>query len=300
MTYILQLSLLDDNQENRTQHPEDTMPSLLSERSVLEIYGDHVVEELNRINYDLSSTSTYLDECAILVLKELCELYNGNNMNNTNNTTNTNNTNSASRDQQFEPNEPIEPNEPENFRFTELDTDPQLSPSPVVDSLPAEFEQSSSSLSSTLSSLPSLFTPLTPLTPRSITIPFEFWYTPEPGFALPFLWMQVRHPNFNSISAALNPTNTINTINTINTTNTTTTRTLLNRTQLFDLLGPYKKVKKNDYDLIESSCSICHSNFQLHKSYRKLRCNHVFHKPCIDRWIRGHHLTCPNCRLEIK
>ncbi len=45
-------------------------------------------------------------------------------------------------------------------------------------------------------------------------------------------------------------------------------------------------------------CVICTENLQSREYYRKLPCEHVFHKRCIDRWITRQP-TCPTCRASI-
>lgn len=52
--------------------------------------------------------------------------------------------------------------------------------------------------------------------------------------------------------------------------------------------------------LIEGTdCSVCLSAFQEHESLRLLpQCNHAFHIPCIDTWLRAH-TNCPMCRAPI-
>lgn len=52
--------------------------------------------------------------------------------------------------------------------------------------------------------------------------------------------------------------------------------------------------------LIEGTdCSVCLSEFQEHESLRLLpQCNHAFHIPCIDTWLRAH-TNCPMCRARI-
>ncbi|XP_040994263.1 RING-H2 finger protein ATL52-like [Juglans microcarpa x Juglans regia] len=58
----------------------------------------------------------------------------------------------------------------------------------------------------------------------------------------------------------------------------------------------YKKVE----GLVEGTdCSVCLSEFQENESLRLLpKCNHAFHLPCIDIWLKSHS-TCPLCRSNI-
>lgn len=58
-------------------------------------------------------------------------------------------------------------------------------------------------------------------------------------------------------------------------------------------LGKYQKVKITDNF---EDCPICLESFKLNQFYRKLECNHVFHKKCIDRWFKKDNLNCPMCR----
>jgi len=46
-------------------------------------------------------------------------------------------------------------------------------------------------------------------------------------------------------------------------------------------------------------CSVCLSEFEENESLRLLpKCNHAFHLPCIDPWLKSH-ATCPLCRSTI-
>ena len=64
-------------------------------------------------------------------------------------------------------------------------------------------------------------------------------------------------------------------------------------------IGKYKKVKESNKELLEEPCPICIDNFKEGEYYRKLDCNHCFHKKCIDRWFKKDHSECPMCRKII-
>ncbi|XP_010485695.1 PREDICTED: RING-H2 finger protein ATL51-like [Camelina sativa] len=59
------------------------------------------------------------------------------------------------------------------------------------------------------------------------------------------------------------------------------------------------KYKKIDGFVESSDCSVCLSEFQENESLRLLpKCNHAFHVPCIDTWLKSHS-NCPLCRAFI-
>ncbi|XP_022915418.1 uncharacterized protein [Onthophagus taurus] len=51
-------------------------------------------------------------------------------------------------------------------------------------------------------------------------------------------------------------------------------------------------------DKIEEPCSICLMEYDHTKQIRLLKCGHLFHRLCIDRWLLRY-LTCPLCRCGI-
>ncbi|CAH8381432.1 unnamed protein product [Eruca vesicaria subsp. sativa] len=59
------------------------------------------------------------------------------------------------------------------------------------------------------------------------------------------------------------------------------------------------KYKKGDGHVDGSDCSVCLSEFEEDESLRLLpKCNHAFHLPCIDTWLRSHS-NCPLCRAYV-
>ena len=61
-------------------------------------------------------------------------------------------------------------------------------------------------------------------------------------------------------------------------------------------LSHYKKITNNDNLIKENkSCSICLNNYKINEYTRTLKCNHTFHKECIDKWAVKNR-TCPLCR----
>lgn len=59
------------------------------------------------------------------------------------------------------------------------------------------------------------------------------------------------------------------------------------------------KYKKSGVLVEGSDCSVCLSEFEENENLRLLpKCNHAFHLPCIDTWLKSHS-TCPLCRSNI-
>ncbi|KAK4593468.1 hypothetical protein RGQ29_017540 [Quercus rubra] len=58
----------------------------------------------------------------------------------------------------------------------------------------------------------------------------------------------------------------------------------------------YSQAKVHKGDSIASSCSICLADYKESDTLRLLPdCGHVFHRKCVDPWLRLHP-TCPICR----
>ncbi|KAI3467170.1 hypothetical protein Pfo_023833 [Paulownia fortunei] len=58
---------------------------------------------------------------------------------------------------------------------------------------------------------------------------------------------------------------------------------------------------KNVADSSESAeCAVCLCKIDEDDEVRELRCDHLFHRACLDRWLGYGHMTCPVCRNKLK
>ncbi|KAK9089934.1 hypothetical protein Scep_029016 [Stephania cephalantha] len=46
-------------------------------------------------------------------------------------------------------------------------------------------------------------------------------------------------------------------------------------------------------------CSVCLARFKPDSQVSKLRCGHVFHKLCLEKWLDYWNFTCPLCRTPL-
>ncbi|EXB44969.1 E3 ubiquitin-protein ligase RHA2A [Morus notabilis] len=46
-------------------------------------------------------------------------------------------------------------------------------------------------------------------------------------------------------------------------------------------------------------CAVCLDQVEEGEEIGELRCFHVFHKLCLERWVRLKHMTCPLCRGSL-
>ncbi|KAL5826155.1 hypothetical protein ACOSQ4_017952 [Xanthoceras sorbifolium] len=46
-------------------------------------------------------------------------------------------------------------------------------------------------------------------------------------------------------------------------------------------------------------CAVCLNTIEEGEEIRELRCAHLFHSECLDRWVRYKHVTCPLCRVPL-
>ncbi|XP_075662969.1 E3 ubiquitin-protein ligase RHA2B-like [Castanea sativa] len=49
----------------------------------------------------------------------------------------------------------------------------------------------------------------------------------------------------------------------------------------------------------ELECAVCLCKIGEGEEIRQLRCDHLFHRVCLDRWLGYRRLTCPMCRGSL-
>ncbi|KAG2297989.1 hypothetical protein Bca52824_034462 [Brassica carinata] len=49
----------------------------------------------------------------------------------------------------------------------------------------------------------------------------------------------------------------------------------------------------------DSECSVCLSTFEEDSDVNRLKCGHLFHKTCLEKWIDFRNVTCPLCRTPL-
>ena len=65
---------------------------------------------------------------------------------------------------------------------------------------------------------------------------------------------------------------------------------------------------KNDIDNLKilkyskeslTNCSICLMDVCKDDYYYEIKCNHIFHKKCLEKWLEEYNYICPVCRTEL-
>jgi E3 ubiquitin-protein ligase RHA2 len=66
---------------------------------------------------------------------------------------------------------------------------------------------------------------------------------------------------------------------------------------------PQKPIKPTNKALVPSEedakCCVCLSRLQQGDTMKELPCQHIFHRECVDRWLRLCQKTCPLCRVSV-
>ncbi|KAL4555337.1 hypothetical protein LXL04_037955 [Taraxacum kok-saghyz] len=50
---------------------------------------------------------------------------------------------------------------------------------------------------------------------------------------------------------------------------------------------------------IKQECSVCLTEFKPDVEINNLSCGHVFHKSCLEKWLKFWNITCPLCRNHM-
>ncbi|PWA39194.1 zinc finger, RING/FYVE/PHD-type [Artemisia annua] len=49
----------------------------------------------------------------------------------------------------------------------------------------------------------------------------------------------------------------------------------------------------------KQECSVCLVEFKPDAEINRLSCGHVFHKNCVEKWLKYWNVTCPLCRNDM-
>ncbi|KAG2702609.1 hypothetical protein I3843_06G091900 [Carya illinoinensis] len=58
-------------------------------------------------------------------------------------------------------------------------------------------------------------------------------------------------------------------------------------------------MKRREGSEEEVECAVCLCKIEEGEEMRELRCDHLFHRECLDRWVGYNHKTCPLCRGSL-
>ncbi|KAF2284112.1 hypothetical protein GH714_019163 [Hevea brasiliensis] len=61
----------------------------------------------------------------------------------------------------------------------------------------------------------------------------------------------------------------------------------------------YTKLLMKLQETAPELCAVCLSEFAVDETVRDLKCKHVFHKDCLDKWLLQCRSTCPLCRTKV-
>ena len=74
-------------------------------------------------------------------------------------------------------------------------------------------------------------------------------------------------------------------------------RTPLNRNRNIDINSINTLVICDE--LPDNICSVCLEEFKEDDILKKLNCEHIFHKDCLEPWLNNNNRNCPLCRTDI-
>ncbi|OIT20779.1 putative e3 ubiquitin-protein ligase xerico [Nicotiana attenuata] len=75
--------------------------------------------------------------------------------------------------------------------------------------------------------------------------------------------------------------------------------TISENSSAHDELG-FRIFEAESGSLLDSAeCAVCLCKIEEGEEVRELRCNHLFHTVCLDRWLGYGRMTCPLCRNNL-
>ena len=66
----------------------------------------------------------------------------------------------------------------------------------------------------------------------------------------------------------------------------------------YNLNKKTKRIKNKDLENFIIECSICLEQYKLNEKIIQLDCDHIFHKECLNLWLKKNN-SCPICRDNI-
>ena len=58
-------------------------------------------------------------------------------------------------------------------------------------------------------------------------------------------------------------------------------------------------IKYKDSDKKDNNCSICLLKYEDEDDIIVLKCTHIFHKECVNEWLKNNSNKCPVCREVV-
>ncbi|XP_057961443.1 RING-H2 finger protein ATL66-like [Malania oleifera] len=62
---------------------------------------------------------------------------------------------------------------------------------------------------------------------------------------------------------------------------------------------PYNSAARPGEEELAAECAVCLCSIEEGEEIKELRCEHMFHSECLDRWMGYRNATCPLCRDSL-
>ena len=71
------------------------------------------------------------------------------------------------------------------------------------------------------------------------------------------------------------------------------------RPALYEVLASTATTCEADGGADGDDCSVCLAGFRARAVVNRLPCGHLFHRACLETWLRYERATCPLCRAHV-